>query len=118
MTIYVEGDGKSKPVTMSIARDLFITALVEMRNETLNDPLLESYQDSAQRDVVVANNIIGGVLGIIDGKSELYPAVNFIPYVSNDDIEEAKAAGADYFDNTYGDIGDGSLQDYWNLVNS
>lgn len=117
MSIYFEGNGKSRPATTSEARDQLVYALGEMRDEVLSDPYLESYQDSAQRDIVVANKIIAGVLGVCDGNSAHYPAINLIPYVSEEDIEEAKAAGANHFDSGSGDIGQG-LADYWNLVHS
>lgn len=117
MTIYFEGNGESKPVTVMKARDQFIYAITASRDEALSDPYLESYQDSAQRDLVVANKIIRGVLSVLDGDSQYFPAMNLIPYVPDEDVEEAKAAGADFFDSGSGDIGQG-LADYWDLVNS
>lgn len=118
MTIYFEGDGKSRPVTIGEARDQFIYALKEMRDEALNDPTLDAYEDSAQRDIAVANKIIGGVLGVMDGNSEHFPSVNLVAYESDEDKEEAKAAGGNYFDSTeFADFGQG-LKEYWNMVNS
>lgn len=118
MTIYFEGDGKSRPVTMSECRDQFIHAIKEMRDEILNDPTLEAYEDTPQRDVVVANRVIGGVLGVLDGNSVHFPAVNLVAYDPEEDIAEAKAAGANYIDHKeFADFGQG-LQEYWNQVNS
>lgn len=118
MTIYFEGNGKPRPVTVGEARDQFVHALKEMRDEVLNDPYLESYEDSAQRDTVVANKIIGGMLGILDGNSEHFPAVNLVPYELPEDKDEAIAAGANYFDTKeFADFG-GGLEAYWALVTS
>ena len=117
MSIYFEGNGNSKAVSVGEARDQFIYALKEMRDEALNDPTLEAYEDSAQRDIAVANKIIGGMLGVLDGNSTHFPAMNLMPYVTEEDIAAAKEAGADYFDGGSGDIGQG-LQEYWNMVNS
>jgi hypothetical protein len=117
MSIYFEGNGNPKAVGISEARDQFIYALKEMRDEALNDPYLDAYEDSAARDTAVANKIIGGVLGVLDGNSTHFPAMNLLPYVSEEDVTAAKEAGADYFDSGSGDIGQG-LQEYWNLVNS
>ena len=117
MSIYFEGNGTTKAVSVGEARDQLVYALKEMRDEALNDPTLDAYEDSAQRDTAVANKIIGGVLGVLDGNSAHFPAMNLIPNVSDEDVTAAKEAGADHFDPLGGDIGQG-LQEYWNLVNS
>lgn len=118
MTIYFEGDGNSRPVTLSEARDQFVYALKEMRDEALNDPYLDQYEDSAARDLAVANKIIGGTLGILDGNSTHFPAVNLVAYEPEGEKEEAIAAGANYFDaSEFADFGQG-LKEYWELVNS
>lgn len=117
MTVYFEGNGKPKVVTVGQARDLFIDALKAKRDEVLSDPKLESYEDPSQRDRVVADRAIHSVLSVLNGDSDFFPYMNLIPSVTDEDIEEAKAAGADYFDNSYGDIG-GGLAEYWNLVNN
>lgn len=118
MTIFFEGDGKSRPVTISECRDQYIHALKEMRDEILNDPTLEAYEDTPQRDRVIADRIIGGVLDIADGNSPNFPSINLIPTENPDDIEEAKAAGANYFDTTeFADFG-GGLGEYWRQVSN
>lgn len=117
MTVYFEGNGTPRVVTVAEARDQLVHALKEARDEILNDPALEAYDDTPTRDLHVANRMIGGVLGIMDGSSEHYPGVNLIPYCTDEDMEEAKAAGANYFDNSYGDIG-GGMQAYWEQVSS
>lgn len=118
MSVYFEGDGKSRAVTLSECRDHFINAIKDVRDEVLNDPKLEAYEDTAQRDLVVANRVIGGVLGILDGQSPSFPAVNLIPYVGEEDIVEAKAAGSNYIDlGEFSDFGQG-LSEYWSQVNS
>jgi hypothetical protein len=118
MSIYFEGNGKPRPVTVGEARDQFVYALKEMRDEALQDPYLDAYEDSAARDTAVANKIIGGVLGILDGNSEHFPAVNLIAYDPPEDKEEAIAAGANYIDHReFADFGQG-LEAYWALVNS
>ena len=118
MTVYFEGNGTPRPVTMVECRDQFIVALKEMRDEVLNDPTLEAYEDTPQRDLIVANRVIGGVLGIVDGNSEHFPAINLIAFDGDDDVAEAKAAGANYIDHMeFADFGRG-LGEYWNQVNS
>ncbi|ABY63194.1 hypothetical protein ST201phi2-1p369 [Pseudomonas phage 201phi2-1] len=118
MTIYFEGDGKSRPVTISECRDQFISTLKDVRDEILNDPTLESYEDTPQRDRVIADRVIGGVLGVLDGNSDTFPAVNLITYIADGEVEEAKAAGANYLDHSeFADFGQG-LQEYWNQVSN
>jgi len=117
MTIYFEGDGKSKAVTTEQARDQFIFALKAKRDEVLNDPELDSYEDSAQRDRVLADKTIKGVLQVLDGDTPHFPYMNLLPGVPDEDYEEAIAAGADFFDNGGGSIG-GGLADYFSMVNS
>lgn len=118
MTIYFEGDGKSRPVTFSECRDQFINTLKDMRDEILNDPALEAYEDTPQRDLHIANRVIGGVLDIVEGDNPNFPGINLVAMVPDDDIEEAKAAGANYLDLTeFADFGRG-LAEYWRQVNS
>jgi len=118
MTIYFEGDGKSRPVTISECRDQFINTLKEVRDEILNDPALEAYDDTPQRDRVIANRVIGGILDIVDGNNANFPAINLIPTENPEDIEEAKAAGANYFDTSeFADFG-GGLAEYWRQVSN
>lgn len=118
MTIYFEGNGKSRAVTIGEARDQFVYALKEMRDEALNDPTLDAYEDSAARDLAVANKIIGATLSVLDGNSDHFPMVNLIPGESPEDKEEAIAAGANYFDTSeLADFG-GGLKAYWDMVNS
>lgn len=117
MTVYCEGNGNPRAITAGEARNMLIEVIKETRDEILNDPALEAFDDTPQRDLHIANLVIGGVLGIMDGDNPNYPGVNLIPYCSDEDIEEAKAAGANYFDNTYGDIG-GGMQAYWEQVSS
>lgn len=118
MTTYFEGNGQSRPVTISECRDQFVHALKEMRDEILNDPSLEAYEDSTERDLVIANRAIGGVLSIVDGNSEHFPGINLIPYVADDDKAEAIAAGANFLDlGEFADFGAG-MSEYWIQVNS
>lgn len=117
MTIYFEGNGTPKAVTTEQARDQFIFALKAKRDELLSDPKLESYEDSAQRDRILADSIIAGVLTVLDGDTEHYPHVNLLPSASDDDHTEALEAGADFFDHSGTDIG-GGLAAYWSMVNN
>lgn len=117
MSIYFEGTGNPSPVSVSQARDQLIIALKAKRDEVLTDKSLESYEDPAQRDRVVADNTIRGVLQVLDGETELFPYTNLCPAVPDEDIEEAKLAGADYFDPMAGTIGVG-LAAYWDTVNN
>lgn len=115
--IYFEGNGESKVVSDAQARDQFILAIKAKRDEVLANPELDSYEDSAQRDRILADRVVHGVLSVLDGDSDLFPQMNLIPFVPVEDVEEAKAAGADFFDSSSGDIG-GGLAAYWDLVNS
>ncbi|AEH03729.1 hypothetical protein AVT69_gp304 [Pseudomonas phage PhiPA3] len=117
MTIYFEGNGESKPVTLSQTRDQFMLAIKNKRDEVLSNPLLETYEDPAQRDRVVADATIKGVLQVLDGESNDFPAVELKPFVPEEDITEAKEAGADYLDPECADFGQG-LAEYWNLISS
>lgn len=116
MTVYFEGNGEPKNVSIGQARDQLILAIKAKRDEVLADPKLESYEDPFQRDRVVADRAIHGVLAVLDGASDLFPEVSLVPCVPEEDLEEAKAAGGDHFDPNGGTIG-GALADYWNLVN-
>lgn len=119
MSIYFEGNGKPRAATVAEARDQFMTALKEARDEVLTEIGTEAY-DSAPipvRDKLIADHVIGGVLSILDGDSQYFPAMNLIPYVSEEDEADAKAAGANFFDSGSGDIGQGLAQ-YWEEVNS
>lgn len=115
--IYFEGDGKTKAVSVDQARDQLILAIKAKRDEALANPELDSYEDTAQRHLVLANAVVHGVLSVLDGETDLYPVMNLIPAVPDDDIEEAIAAGADHFDPSSGHIGNG-LAAYWDLVNN
>lgn len=117
MSIYFEGNGESNPVSISQARDQFLLAIKNKRDEILNDPYIDSFEDTAQRDRVVADKIIGGVLTVLDGDTVDFPEMNLLPCVPDDDIAEARAAGADFFDSSAGTIG-GGLAAYWELINS
>lgn len=117
MSIYFEGTGKPEPVSVEQARDQLVMALKAKRDEILADPSLEGYEDTVYRDRLIADRTITGVFHVLNGETDLFPATNLLPIVQDEDIEEAKAAGADYFDPCSGDIGAG-FADYWNLVNS
>lgn len=118
MAVYFEGDGKSRPVTITECRDRFIEVLKDMRDEVLNDPALEAYEDTPQRDLHIANRVIGGVLDIVEGDNPSFPAINLIPFEIPEEVEEAKAAGANYIDTCeFADFGRG-LGEYWKQVNS
>lgn len=116
MTVYFEGNGKSRPVTMAECRDHFVNVLKDMRDEVLNDPQLEAYEDTPLRDMVIANRVIGGVLDIVEGDNPNFPSISLIPTENPDELEEAKAAGANYIDNSeFADFGRG-LSEYWRQV--
>lgn len=115
--IYFEGNGKTKAVTVDQARDQLILALKAKRDEVLANPELDSYEDSAQRDRLLADRVVHGVLSVLDGETDHYPVMNLIPVVTDEDIEEATSAGADHFDPCSGHIGNG-LAAYWDLVNN
>lgn len=118
MSVYFEGNGKSRAVTFSECRDQFVATLKEMRTEILTDPALEAYEDTAQRDLYIANRTISGVLDIVEGNNPSFPAINLIAYETEDDKAEACAAGANYIDNSeFADFGRG-LAEYWTQVNS
>jgi hypothetical protein len=118
MTVYFEGNGTPRPVSITECRDQFISTLKEMRDEILNDPTLEAYEDTAQRDLHIANRTIGGLLDIVEGNNDSFPAINLIMFENDDDNAEAKAAGANYVDHCeFSDFGRG-LAEYWNQVNS
>lgn len=118
MTVYFEGNGTSRPVTITECRDQFISVLKDMRDEILNDPQLEAYEDTPARDLVIANRVIGGVLDIVEGDNAGFPAINLIPFENSEDVEEAKAAGANYIDNSeFADFGRG-LGEYWRQVSN
>lgn len=118
MTVYFEGNGKSRPVSITECRDQFISTLKDVRDEILNDPGLEAYEDTPQRDLHIANRVIGGVLDIFEGNNENFPAVNLIMFENSDEVDAAKAAGANYVDNSeFADFGRG-LAEYWNQVSS
>lgn len=117
MTIYFEGNGNSKAVTDQQARDQLIFAIKTVRNDILLDPTLDSYEDPGERDRVVADRCIHGVLSVLNGETEHFPATNLMPIVTDEELQAAKDAKADYFDPCSGDIGAG-IADYWNLVNN
>lgn len=117
MTVYFEGNGKSKAVTTEQARDQLIYAIKEKRDEVLAATDLTSYEDSAIRDRIVADRTISGVLAVLDGETTNFPYMNLIPAVPDEDYAEAIAAGADYFYNGSGCIG-GGLSAYWDMVNN
>jgi hypothetical protein len=118
MSVYFEGNGKSRPVTFSECRDQFVATLKEMRTEILTDPALEAYEDTAQRDLYIANRTITGMLEIVEGNNPSFPALNLVPISSDEDKAEAHAAGANYIDLTeFADIS-GGLAEYWTQVNS
>lgn len=118
MSVYFEGNGKSRPVSITECRDHFIGVLKDMRDEVLNDPGLEAYEDTPQRDRHIANRVIGGVLDIVEGNNANFPAINLIMFENPDEVEEAKSAGANYVDNCeFADFGRG-LAEYWNQVSS
>lgn len=117
MTIYFEGNGNTKAVTDQMARDLLICALKTKRDELIADPVLESYEDPEQRDRYLADRCIHGVLSVLNGETEYFPATVIVPIVTDEDMQAAKDAGADHFDPNSGDIGAG-MADYWNLVNN
>ena len=118
MTIYFEGNGKSKAVTESQARDQLMLAIKNKRDEVLAIPNLDSYEDPTQRDRVVANAMVSGVLAVLDGTTDDFPSVNLLPNCLEEEYQEALDAGADYFDNGGGDIGGGSLAAYWDMISS
>lgn len=118
MTVYFEGDGKSRPVSITECRDQFISTLKDARDEILNDPSLEAFDDTPARDLHIANRTIGAVLDIVEGNNSSFPAINLIMFDTPDDVEEAKAAGANYVDHhEFADFGRG-LAEYWNQVSS
>ena len=115
MSVYFEGNGKSRAVTIVECRDHFIGVLKDIRDEVINDPALEVYEGS-QRDLVIANRVIGGVLNVVEGNNPNFPAINLIPCEDIDEVAEAKAAGANYIDNSeFADFGAG-IAEYWNQV--
>lgn len=117
MSVYFEGNGTPRPVTVVECRDHFISVVKDMRDEVLNDPAMEAYE-SPQRDLVIANRVIGGILNIVEGNNPSFPGINLIPYEDQDEIAEAKAAGANYIDNSeFADFGAG-IAEYWNQVTS
>lgn len=117
MTVYFEGNGVSRPVTFVECRDHFIEVLKDVRDEVINDPELEAYE-YPQRDLVIANRVISGVLNIVEGNNPNFPGINLIAYEDQDEVAEAKAAGANYIDTSeFADFGAG-IAEYWNQVNS
>lgn len=117
MTIYFEGNGNPKPVTDQQARDQLIVALQVKRDEIMAEVEYKEYDDQGQAYRDVINRTIHGVLSVLNGETDNFPSVNMIPASTDEEIQTAKDAGADYFDNSSGDIGAG-IADYWNLVNN
>ncbi|AAL83159.1 hypothetical protein KEN51_CDS0109 [Pseudomonas phage vB_Pae10145-KEN51] len=121
--IYFEGDGNVKPVTQEQVKELFISSVVNMRDNAINNSKLDQFTEPADRDRAVADSVITGMLDILDGNNDDCPAFHLIPAVGEEEYLAAVEAGADYI--PYDDGSDnyqpldlaGELRDYFIFVN-
>ncbi|BEG72553.1 hypothetical protein [Pseudomonas phage PA1C] len=122
MTVYFEGTGEPRAATFSEVRDLFIDAVNSKRDEILAEAEQGKYEAYVNPNAAMADDIVSGVLGVIEGNHPDCPGFSLIPKVGEEEKAEAIEAGGNWIpfaseDVEAIDISDGVV-DYFKLVNS
>ena len=122
MTVYLESNGQPRAATFGEVRDLFVGAVKNKRDEILAEAEQGKFEAYTDPNAALADEIIVGVLGVIEGTHPESPGFSLIPKVGEEEKNEAIAAGGNWIpyaseDVDAIDISDGMV-DYFNLVNT
>lgn len=119
MSVYLESNGTPRAATFGEVRDLFIGAVKSKRDEILAEAEDGKFEAFTNSNAALADEIIIGVLGVIEGTSPDCPGFALTPKVGEEEKTEAVNAGGNWI--PYGeeasDISEGVV-DYFKMVNN